>query len=164
MGLYMRYDNGSIQGDATQKGFEGWMNLHSFQWDMARAFTKDTGRAYNREGAQAHVGRITVIKEVDHASGQILKTACTEHKGKTVEIAFVRTGDPGDPYLKFTLTDTVFQNLQVMGARQGDVVRPTEKITLDFTELLVETVVLKEDNTGEAPCKITYNIATGLGG
>jgi type VI secretion system secreted protein Hcp len=162
MGLYMRYDNGSIEGDATQQGFEGWINLHSFQWDMSRAFTKDTGRAFNREGAQAHVGRIVVTKEVDHASGQILKTACTEHKGKKVEIAFVRTGDPGDPYLKFTLTDTLFQNLQLSGPR--DSVRPTEQITLDFTELLVETVVLKEDNTGEAPLKVTYNIATGLGG
>jgi type VI secretion system secreted protein Hcp len=158
----MRYDNGSIEGDATQQGFEGWINLHSFQWDMSRAFTKDTGRAFNREGAQAHVGRIVVTKEVDHASGQILKTACTEHKGKKVEIAFVRTGDPGDPYLKFTLTDTLFQNLQLSGPR--DSVRPTEQITLDFTELLVETVVLKEDNTGEAPLKVTYNIATGLGG
>jgi type VI secretion system secreted protein Hcp len=162
MGLYMRYDNGSIQGDATQQGFEGWINLHSFRWGMSRAFTKDTGRAFNREGAQAQVGRIVVTKEVDHASGQILKTACTEHKGKKVEIAFVRTGDPGDPYLKFTLTDTLFQNLQLSGPR--DSVRPTEQITLDFTELLVETVVLKEDNTGEAPLKVTYSIATGLGG
>ena len=162
MGLYMSYDNGSIQGDATQQGFEGWINLHSFRWGMSRAFTKDTGRAFNREGAQAQVGRIVVTKEVDHASGQILKTACTEHKGKKVEIAFVRTGDPGDPYLKFTLTDTLFQNLQLAGPR--DSVRPTERITLDFTELLVETVVLKEDNTGEAPLKVTYNIATGLGG
>jgi len=162
MGLYMRYDNGSIQGDATQQGFEGWVNLHSFQWGMSRAFTKDTGRAFNREGAQAQVGRIVITKEVDHASGQILKTACTEHKGKKVEIAFVRTGDPGDPYLKFTLTDTLFQNLQLSGPR--DSVRPTEQITLDFTELLVETVVLKEDNTGEAPLKVTYSIATGLGG
>src|SRR5690349_9346692 len=153
MGIYMRYDNGnSIQGDATQQGFEGWINLHSFSWDMSRTFKKDTGRAFNREGAQAHVGRVTVTKEVDHASGQILKTACTEHKGKTVEIAFVRTGDPGDPYLKFTLTDTLFQHLNLKGGQRGSA-RPTELIILDFTELLVETVVLREDNTGEAPLK-----------
>jgi type VI secretion system secreted protein Hcp len=163
MGIYMRYDNGkSLQGDATQQGFEGWINLHSFSWDMSRAFKRDTGRAFNREGAQAHVGRVTVTKEVDHASGDILKTACTEHKGKTVEIAFVRTGDPGDPYLKFTLTDTLFQNLELEA--QKDSIRPKEKIKLDFTELLVETVILKEDNTGEVPLKVTYNIATGLGG
>jgi type VI secretion system secreted protein Hcp len=129
---------------------------------MSRAFTKDTGRAFNREGAQAHVGRVVVTKEVDHASGQILKTACTEHKGKTVEVAFVRTGDPGDPYLKFTLENTLFQNLLLAG--QQDSQRPIETITLDFTALLIETVVLKEDNTSEVPCKVTYNIATGLGG
>jgi len=163
MGIYMRYDNGSsIQGDATQQGFEGWINLHSFSWDMARAFKKETGRAFNREGAQAHVGRVVVTKEVDHASGQILKTACTEHTGKKVEIAFVRTGDPGDPYLKFTLTDTLFQNLKLTGQHSN--ARPTERITLDFTRLLVETVVLREDNSGEAPLKVSYNIATGLGG
>jgi type VI secretion system secreted protein Hcp len=161
MGLYMEYNKGEIKGDATQQGFEQWINLHSFKWDMSRAFTKDTGQAFNREGAQAHVGRITVSKEVDSSSGQIHKTAWTEHKGKPIVIAFVRTGDPGDAYLKFTLTDAVIQKFDIAAPRDSE--RPTEQITIDFTELEINTVVLKEDNVGENPLVIGYNIATGMG-
>jgi type VI secretion system secreted protein Hcp len=163
MGIYMRYEG--IQGDATQKGFEGWTNLHAFSWAMKRDFATDqVGRAYNREGAQAHVDRITVTKEADHASGQILKTACTEHQAKKCEIAFVRTGDPGDPYLKFTLTDALFQALTIGPPRGGDEERPSEVIVLDFTEMEIEAVVLNEANMSEGLMRVGYNIATGQGG
>jgi type VI secretion system secreted protein Hcp len=158
----MNYDNLSIKGDATQKGFEQWINLHDFQWSMSRKFTKDTGRAYNREGAQAQVNQIIITKEVDSSSGQMHQTAWTEHKGKPVVIAFVRTGDPGDAYLQFTLTDAVFEKFDIMGPRQNPE-RPTEVIKLNFTELEINTVVLKEDNTGETPLIVGYNIATGMG-
>jgi type VI secretion system secreted protein Hcp len=162
MGLYMQYNKGEIKGDATQKGFEEWINLHTFSWGMTRAFTKDTGKAFNREGAQASVGRITVTKEVDSSSGQIHQTAWTEHKGKPITIAFVRTGDPGDAYLTFTLTDAVFQKLDISPPRENPE-RPTEVIVIDFTEVEINTVVLKEDNTSEAPLILGFNIATGMG-
>ena len=162
MGMYWKHEG--VDGDATQKGFQGFSNVHQFSWEMKRSFAGDqTGRAHNREGAQAFVGRVTLTKEVDHASGQIMKTACTEHRGKASEIAFVRTGDPGDPYLKFTLKNTLLQNLKVMG--QGrDAQRPVEQIVLDFTDVEINAVVLGEDNTSEQPITVTYSIGSGTGG
>jgi type VI secretion system secreted protein Hcp len=162
MGLYMEYNKGEIKGDATQKGFEQWINLHSFSWGMKRLFVKDTGRAYNREGAQAQVNQIIVTKEVDSSSGSLHQTAWTEHKGKPIVIAFVRTGDPGDAYLTFTLQNAVFEKFDVAGPRD-QIERPTEVMKINFTEMEINTVVLKEDNVGEQPLILGYNIATGLG-
>jgi len=159
MGIYMKY--GSIQGDATQQGFEGWINCTHFEWGLTRTFAQDqVGRSFNREASQAQVGRASVSKEVDHASGEVLKTATTAFKGEKCEIVFVRTGNPGEPYLKFTLTDTLISKVGVEGSSE----RPNETLELDFTELEIECKTLDESNTSEETMRITYSAATGQGG
>jgi len=160
MGIYMKF--GNIQGDATQKGFEGWINIHHFDWSLTRQFAPNqVGRAFNREAAQAQMHHCTVRKEADASSGMLLQTATTEFKGQPCEIAFVRTGNPGDWYLKFKLTDALIANLDV--STQGPSERPTETIALNFTEVEIHTKTLNETNTGEDPLMVTYDSATGIG-
>jgi type VI secretion system secreted protein Hcp len=161
MGIYMKY--GNITGDATQKGFEGWLNIDSFGWGLHRQFAKDqVGRAFNREAAQANVKAITVTKDVDNASGALLEAASTASKGETCEIVFLRTGNPGEVYLQFTLTDTLLQNL---GLATGGSERPVETMELDFTKVEITVKVLNEENIAEPDnMHIFYNIATGEGG
>jgi type VI secretion system secreted protein Hcp len=162
MGIFMRY--GNIKGDSTQRGFEGkdgWMNLHDFGWSMQRNFAPDqVGRALNREAAQAQANEITISKDVDHASGEILQAATTDHKGQICEIVFLRTGNPGDAYLKFTLTDTLLKELTL---NSGTPERPTEHLTLSFTKVEIECKTLDEANLLEDTMHIEYNIATGEG-
>src|ERR1700691_4428851 len=105
--------------------------------------------------------RGTERKNVDSSSGSILQTATTEFKGQKCEIAFVRTGNPGETYLHFTLTDALIAQLDV--ATQGGE-RPIETIKIDFTELEIQTKTLNEANNGEDPMTITYDAATGVGG
>ncbi|HEY1795238.1 MAG TPA: type VI secretion system tube protein Hcp [Stellaceae bacterium] len=160
MGIYMKY--GEIQGDATQKDYEGWINLDHFEWSLERKFALDqVGRAFNREAAQAQMHHCLVKKAADASSGKLLQTATTEFKGQTCHIAFVRTGNPGDWYLKFKLTDALIANLDV--GTQGNE-RPIESITINFTEIEIHTKTLNETNNGEDPLTITYDSATGIGG
>jgi type VI secretion system secreted protein Hcp len=165
MGIYMRFDNGSdIKGDSTQQNFEGrdgWMNLTSFKWGLDRKFAKDqVGRAHNREAAQATVHPVIVSKEVDASSGALLEAATIDFKGKECEIAFLRTGNPGEKYLQFTLKNTLIKDLKVTNS--GDA-RPNEELILDFTHLDIEVKVLSEANTPDDKMNITYDIATGVG-
>ena len=160
MGIYMKY--GDIQGDSTQKGYEGWINLTSFDWGLERHFAQDqVGRAFNREAAQAQMHRCHVSKDVDHSSGEILKTVATHFKSEKCEIVFVRTGNPGEPYLKFALTDALISQLDV---NSGQPERPTEKLEIDFTELEIECKTLDESNTSDVTIHITYSSSTGVGG
>jgi type VI secretion system secreted protein Hcp len=166
MGMYMRFDNGSdIKGDSTQQGFEGkdgWMNLNFFKWGLDRKFAKDqVGRAFNREAAQAHVREVVVRKEVDASSGALLEAATIDFKGKECEIAFLRTGNPGEKYLLFKLKNTLIKNLNVTS--EGDNQRPREEIVLDFTHVDIEVKVLNEANMPGNNMHITYDIATGMG-
>jgi type VI secretion system secreted protein Hcp len=158
MGIYMKF--GNIQGDATQKGYEGWINLHHFDWSLERKFAeKQTGRAFNREGAQAEMHECTVTKAADASSATLLQTATTEFKGQPCEIAFVRTGNPGDWYLKFKLTDALIAKLSVSGGAE----RPDETITINFTEVEIHTKTLNSTNDGEEPLMTSFDAATGIG-
>jgi type VI secretion system Hcp family effector len=160
MAIYMKY--GDITGDATQKGYEGYINLTSFDWGLDRHFAIDqVGRAANREAAQAQIRRCHVGKDVDHSSGQILEAVATHFKSETCTIVFVRTGNPGTAYLTFTLTDALIANLAVSS---GQPERPAEKLEIDFTELEISCFSLAEDNTSEEQMIINYSAATGVGG
>jgi len=157
MGIYMKY--GTIVGDATQDKFERWINITAFNWGEAiqRQIRTHTGRARNREAAQPQVGNITVVKEVDHASGPLYKALCAVPKAEECKIAFVRTDEGGDTYLEYTLTDTLLAGLELKG--DGD--RAQEIWHLDFTAFAVEVKQLDEANVSRAPFHFKYNLATG---
>jgi len=161
MGIYMKY--GNIQGDATQEGFQHWINITKFQWGPAveRNIKTETGKGRNREPAQPHVANMIVEKEVDNSSGPLLRELCIVPKAQPCKIAFVRTAEGGETYLEYTLTDTLLAGVELKGS--GD--RTEETWHLDFTEVAIEVKRLDENNqsTG-APFRFKYNLATGKGG
>ncbi len=115
MGIYMKY--GIIKGDATQDGFEHWINVSGFTWQPAvtRDIKTNTGKGRNREQSQPHVSRISVDKAVDHASGPLYKSLVTVPKAVECKIAFLRTDEGGETYTEYTLTDTLLQHLTLRG-------------------------------------------------
>jgi type VI secretion system secreted protein Hcp len=164
MGIYVQY--GDIRGDATQQGFEQWINIQRFDWGPAvkRDITTQTGRARNREQAQPHLSRIRITKEVDHASGPLYKALCAVPEAKTCKIAFVRTDEGGEKYLEYTLTDALLGSLKISGVSLGQNERATETWELDFTEIAIDVKQLDEANVSGASYKFKYNMATGKGG
>ena len=164
MGIYLKY--GNINGDATQQGFEHWINVTGFQWNEAvkREITTQTGRARNREQSQPKLNPIKITKEVDHASGPLYKALCAVPEAKTCKIAFVRTDEGGEKYLEYTLTDALLGSLKISGVSLGQNERATETWELDFTEIAIDVKQLDEANVSGASYKFKYNMATGKGG
>jgi type VI secretion system secreted protein Hcp len=166
MGIYMSY--GSIKGDATQQGFEHWINVLKFDWPEAvkRDITTQTGRARNREHGQPKIGRIKIAKEVDHASGPLYKALVAVPKAETCKIAFVRTDEGGEKYLEYVLTDALLAGLNITGASLGgaNVERASETWDIDFTEIAIAVKQLDVANVAGADYHFKYNMATGKGG
>jgi type VI secretion system secreted protein Hcp len=160
MGIYMDY--GGIKGDATQEGFEHWINITGFTWNgaVSRDIKTQTGRGRNREQGQPHVKQITITKEVDHSSGPLYKSLVTVPQAKLCRIAFVRTDEGGQTYLEYHLHDTLLASLSLKG--DGD--RAGETWTLDFTKVKISVKQLSEANIASGPFLFEYNLATGKGG
>jgi type VI secretion system secreted protein Hcp len=158
MSIYMQY--GSITGDATQSGFQKWVQLESFQFGAGRAISTSTGGATNREAHEPSIGEIVVTKMLDSSSGPIFQALCTDNKGQQCVISFVTTGNPGQTYLKYTLRDAIFSHMSMSSG--GD--RPVETLSLNFTEIALELTPLEGSNAAGSPFHYTYDIATAATG
>jgi type VI secretion system secreted protein Hcp len=132
-------------------GETGWIPLHSFDWHADRSITTRAGKgspSQTRGPVAPNLDDITVEKEVDGSSKGLLEKFDTDKDGVDCTIVFVRTGDPGEVYLKYALKNTLISDIRV-NAKRDD--RPTETLILNFTDIEFTVWRVGEDNIARAP-------------
>src|SRR5580698_8943264 len=99
--IFMKY--GSFDGDATLAGFEGWINISDFKWQVKRPITTKSGSQSNTYDPkqQPDIHAITVNKEADSATTPLLDAMCNNNKAEKCVIKFVRTGNPDQARVYF---------------------------------------------------------------
>jgi type VI secretion system secreted protein Hcp len=142
--LYMKF--GSIKGDATQEvagrvlikdpAFleeQGWINLSDFKWSIDRGITTRSGSQSNtHHPKQPEIHQITVKKEVDSATAQLLDSICNNNKAEICNIIFVKTGDPGEVYMQYRLSNVFITKFNIdLDADKN----PMETMDLTFTKV-----------------------------
>lgn len=155
MAIYMKYEG--VDGTATHKGHEKWLTVNSLQWGAGRAMTLIPGSTQNREGSTPSVSEVTFTKEMDGSSPKFFSFCCgLDNKGKKVEVDFVRTGSPGETYLKVKLTDTLVTGYSLSSG--GDT--PSESISLNFTKIEMKYIPSGEDASAASPIVASYDATT----
>jgi type VI secretion system secreted protein Hcp len=173
MGIYMKF--GNVVGDATQYvnkdnsgvekivfaglrvfagdasaakmlGETGWIPLKSFAWHASRSITTRAGDG--RGPVSPNLDEVTVDKEVDGSSGSLLEKFHQDKDGVDCTILFVRTGEPGEVYLRYKLKATLIKDIHVTSDKEG---RPNEKLVLNFTEIELAVWRIDENNEAEGP-------------
>jgi type VI secretion system secreted protein Hcp len=126
---------GTISGEVTNKGFEGYIRLDSFQWGMARSISLPSG-ATTRDLATPAISELTVSKAVDKTSAAIFLNAVGSTPISTVTLVLSDTVT-GTILYQLTLSDVLVSSQSHSGAENGD--RATENISLNFTKIKIET-------------------------
>ena len=153
MAVYMKF--GSIAGDATQKvggGYlikdfarleaPGWISISDFHWEIDRKITTRSGSQGNaRDPKQPGVKEITVKKEADKATTELLKAICYNNNSETCTIIFVKTGDPGEVYMQYKFSNVFITNIKVTLEKEI----PMETLEINFTK--VEMAHLSSDTS-----------------
>ncbi len=156
MPIYMKY--GSLTGGVTEAKHKDWIELNSFQFGVGRSITTAVGHATNREHGHPSVSEITVTKQLDISSVGLFKAVLGE-AAKDVTIDFVRTGtaESGTPYEQYKLKHVLISGYSQSSG--GD--RPTESISLNFTNIHVEYTPTKDEHKGGTSQKGEYDITQG---
>ena len=155
MAIYVKYTSPNIAGDVTTQGYAGQFEVQSFQWGVGRGVGSPTGASGNREASTPSVSEITLSKQLDQASGNLLKEAFGGEGKASVVIAFVRTDAGGGvTYLEYTLTNTMLSGYSISSG--GD--RPSESISLNFTKIEAKFTPQKDDGTAGTPATIIYDL------
>jgi type VI secretion system secreted protein Hcp len=173
---YVNKDNSGVEnivfaglrafvGDATAAkvlGEAGWISLKSFEWHVQRSITTRAGKGSQHRGPiAADIHDITVDKDIDGSSCDLLRIFNEDKDGVDCTIVYVRTGDPGEVYLQYKLKNTLIK--QIHTSSKGD--RPNEQLILNFTE--IEFAVWRANQDNVAPGASRYRIekqATQQGG
>jgi type VI secretion system secreted protein Hcp len=150
MAIYMKY--GSIEGDVTQAGYKKWIAITSFQWQVTwavttRASVKQDG---TRNGLHPQLGDITIIKDSDNASADLLTEVCTSNIPKCCTIRFVRTTNHSDPdrqhYQEYIFYNCLITDITTHATGDEKQERPAETIKINFTAVEMKIYSLTEAN------------------
>lgn len=154
MPIYLQIDG--IQGDATHEAHRKWTDIVALHWDVARQMNTSAGSAANREASEPTISEVVLTKVSDSSSAKLFQEACTGRTGKTAKIHLVTTGNPGDTYIEYILTNTLIANYSVHSS--GD--RPLETIRLNFTKMDVKYTAYDEKHQPQSPMIASYDLAT----
>jgi type VI secretion system secreted protein Hcp len=166
---------GSVTGDATQKvggkdlikdfaylEEQGWFMIFDFQWNIDRPITTRSGSQGNkRDPKQASVHEVTVKKEADQATTQLLNAICSSNNSDTCTIIFVKTGDPGEVYMQYKFSNVFITDIHFNLEQE----RHMEVLKINFTK--VELAHLSSDTTNvlskSTPDRFQFELAAPAG-
>ena len=154
MPIYLQLDG--IPGDATHETHKKWMDIESIHWNVSRNMNTSAGSTANREASEPTVSEVVLTKVSDSSSTKLFAEACTGHTGKNTVIHLVTTGNPGDTYIEYKLTNTLVANYSIDSS--GD--RPVETIRLNFTKMEVKYIPHDENHKPLSPMIATYDLST----
>jgi len=154
MPIYLNYDSLSVKGDATATGWEGWIEVNSFQFGVGRGISSPTCGSADRESSAPSVSEITITKDQDSSTGPLL-TAALQGEGVTVIVDFVKTSQGQlAKYMEYTLTNTLISGWSTSSG--GD--RPSESISLNFTKFEVDPTTIDAAGAISNANPITYDV------
>ena len=157
MAIYMKY--GKIDGPVSTKGYEKYIELHSFQWGVGRGVSMAHGTKQGRESSLPSLSEVTVNKLMDASSTDLLKTAL-KGDAQEVTLKFTRTdtsGKGGNDYLTITMKDVILSGYSMSSG--GDM--PSESLSLNYAN--VEFKLTPMDDTGKPagdPKSVSFDLAT----
>ena len=156
MPIYMKYAN--IKGEVTAKKWDKWFEVDSFQWGIGRSITQVGGGGISkRESSTPDVSEITVTKQTDAATTDLLKEVLGAKMDNKVQIDFTRTGQKGEeePWLQLTLTDAAVSGFSMSSGGE----RASESLSLNYTKIEVKYTVY-DDKGSAKPSTVTYDLPT----
>lgn len=154
MPIYLQIDG--IQGDATHETHKSWMDIEAIHWDVSRNMNTTAGSTANREASEPTVSEMVLTKVSDSSSTKLFQEACAGKVGKKATIHLVTTGNPGDTYIEYVLTNTLVANYSV--DTSGD--RPVETVRLNFTKMEVKYIPYDEMHNPKSPMIASYDLTT----
>ncbi|WP_461538328.1 Hcp family type VI secretion system effector [Spongorhabdus nitratireducens] len=168
--MYMKIGEHDGKGDATAKytgdasvSETGWFAIRSFNWGAARSVSMDIGNGMNRDAGMVAMSEISVAKELDGASENILSRMYVPGEaGDTVEIIVTkpaRTGQGAEVYLQITLEHARIVNYS-MSASDG--ATPFENIALAYSKVKIKHWHEAEGGDLTAGGDVTYDLPSGV--
>lgn len=158
MAIYMNFNSNTPAGDVTAKGFEGWIEVDSFNFGVGRAITMEAGAMSNREATRPSLSEVTITKPLDAASGGLFRQSVVGDEGVTVVFHVVQTGAAAvEDYAVYTLEDVIVSSYNISAAAGS---APQETISLSFAKIEADLRHADKKNMNSKVGPVGYDLTT----
>lgn len=139
------------RGEATARGFEGWIQAQSFSYGVSQSGVSASARAGGGGAGKATLTDLTITKLVDRTSPVLFTAAATGKRYPTVALHVTTGGDRGQTaFYRILLSDVLVSSVQVSGSGSD---RPSESVSFNFAKIEIEYVVTSEKGDKSQPIK-----------
>jgi type VI secretion system secreted protein Hcp len=145
-----------VKGEATMRGFEDKIELHSFSHGVAMQITGDISDPQRTSGRPNHQD-MTVTKYLDKSSPFLNKSCCQGQTFPQVEIIIGRN-DSGsvNELVRYTMKNVLISSISV-GGGAGD--KPVETLTLNYNQISWSYRLPKSEDDVEGRWNLSTNSA-----
>jgi len=147
---YMKIDG--IDGESTDAGHTGQIEILSYGQDVKQSGGSATSRVGGQTGSRVDVGDFSVTQVLDKSSPNLAKYCCTGKHIPTIVIEVCGATEQKQTYMSYTLTDAVVSSVKALGAAHDEGSRPTEEVSFRFGS--ISWSYTPYDNTGKAGAAI----------
>lgn len=155
MAIYMKIDG--MKGSVTTKGYEGWIEVYSFNNEITRNIQQHRlGQMNNRESSIPSFQDITVTKRPDQATPLLFSQACHGRAIPQIEIHICKTADQITPYRQYVLHNVLLSHYSESAGSGGN---PIERIKLSFTKIENSYTPYDANHKAGSPIKSGYDLA-----
>ncbi len=158
MAIYMKIDG--IDGHATAKGHENWIEIDSVDFNVQRNINTKPGGISDRETTVPSVGEIVITKTMDKASPHLFSESCVG-KAKNVQIDVCQTSDQPDPYMTYKLNNVLLSNYTVSAADRVEKSAPKETVNLNFDKIEMKYTQYDSQHNKSSAIPAGYDLKTG---
>lgn len=129
---------GDIEGEATEKYYENWIELQSYQWGGKNPIEIGTGPGGGYGGGRVHFDHIVVTKALDRSTPHLFLHLAMASVTRDGEIVFLRQDPQGNQqaYLKITLEDVYISKIDQYYDEDEGVIQ--EEVALAFLAIHLE--------------------------
>lgn len=153
MDVYLKIQG--VDGEATQKGYENWIQLDTWNWGSSTMGAADRGGGL--VGGKVSMQDFHFTKVTDKSSPKLFQSCCEGKVFDRILLKMVRM--PGNQVvMDFTLFNCIITSFQT-GGGAGDSGTPSESGALNFSKVDFKFSALKEDGTLEGMVQAGWDMA-----
>jgi len=147
-----------VEGESSQKGHEGQIDLLSWSWGESNSGSSSEGGGSG--SGKVNMQDFTFSMKINKASPALFKSCANGSHIKEGTLTCRRAGKEPRPYLSIKFTDCLVSSFQT-GGSSGDEV-PTDSISLNFSKIEYSYTPQKPDGTLGTAIPAAYDLKTGV--
>jgi type VI secretion system secreted protein Hcp len=134
-----------LKGDSKVEKHDGWITIDQVQWGLGRAVST-SGVGTDRDTSNPSFSEVTITKNMDVASAQLMLEAACGLALTTATFHFIQTGGKdaaGQHYLEIILDKPILSAYSMNSTGE----RPNESLSINFNGIKMQYDQLTEGGT-----------------